>query len=474
MSDTDTAAGTADDLGRRSIGLASPDPDDIDSVAAEIAGYLRRGEGAAVKAFLVVQELPDIARLIEHMAPADGLAALRQLPLRDRADLLGDLRTATQVALTEEMERGELARVMAEMSHDERVDLYKALEPEAQAAVLPGLAQAERDDLRRLAAWPEETAGAIMTSDYATLLPTMTAPEGLDALRRQAVDSETVYTAYVVDSGHHLLGVVSLRDILVARTRQTVGEIMRTDPVTVAVEADQEDCAALIQHYDLNALPVLDAEGRLVGIVTQDDAMDVVSEEATEDMLKGSTVEPIPGSLRDAGIVTLYRARIFWLVLLVFGNIFSGAGIAHFEDTIAAHLSLLFFLPLLIASGGNAGAQSATLMVRALATGDVARSEWGVMFLRELTIGLALGLTMAAAVSLIGVARAGPEVALVVSISMLMIVLTGVAVGVSLPFVLTRFGFDPATASGPLVTSIADVLGVLIYFSVAGAILALD
>jgi magnesium transporter len=175
--------------------------------------------------------------------------------------------------------------------------------------------------------------------------------------------------------------------------------------------------------------------------------------------------------VREASLVSLYRARIVWLVLLVFGNIFSGAGISAFEDTIAGNLALLFFLPLLIGSGGNAGAQSATLMVRALATGDVRASDWGTMLGRELAIGLALGLTMAFAVSGIGLVRAGVDITGVVALSMVLIVLMGALIGVSLPFVLSRFKLDPATASGPLVTSIADVAGVLIYFGLARALL---
>jgi magnesium transporter len=374
--------------------------------------------------------------------------------------------------MAEKMSREELARLMAAMSHDERVDFYKALDPKAQAALLPGLAKAERDDLRRLASYPEDTVGAVMTSDYATLPPSLTAPQALDALRRQASDVETVYVAYVVDAAHKLLGVVSLRDILLARTRQTVGDLMEPDPVTVRVDADREEAATLIARYDLIALPVVDETGRMVGIVTQDDAMDVAEEEATEDIYKASTVGEFEGSVRDAPLFALYRARILWLVLLVFGNIFSGAGISFFEDTIAGNLALLFFLPLLIGSGGNAGAQSATLMVRALATGDVRRSDWAALFGRELLIGLALGLTMALAVSGVGVVRAGVDVTAVVALAMVLIVLIGALIGVSLPFLLSKFDLDPATASGPLVTSIADVAGVLIYFGLAAALLA--
>jgi magnesium transporter len=447
------------------------DDRELDIVADEIALYLRRGEFGAVKGFFVVQELADIASLLEHMDPEDALPAMRQLDHQDQAEVFGYLRPAAQVTMAQRMSREELAGLMAAMSHDDRVDLFKALDPKAQEALLPGLAKAERDDLRRLASYPEGTVGSIMTSDYATLLPAMTSPQALDALRRQASDVETVYYAYVVDAGHKLLGVISLRDLLLARSRQTVAEVMETDPVVIQVDGEQEEAAALIARYDLLALPVVDESGRMVGIVTQDDAMDVAEEEATEDIHKASTVGEFEGSVRDAPLFSLYRARIVWLVLLVFGNIFSGAGISFFEDTIAGHLALLFFLPLLIGSGGNAGAQSATLMIRALATGDVRASDWGVMLGRELLIGLALGLTMALAVAGIGVARAGTDVTVVVAAAMVLIVLMGALIGVSLPFLLSKFKLDPATASGPLVTSIADVAGVLIYFGLAAALL---
>jgi magnesium transporter len=449
------------------------DPAELDIVADEVALYLRRGDVEAVKAFFAVQELADVASLLEHLDEEDALTAMRQLAVEDQAELLGHLRPRVQVEMAERMDREELVRIMAAMSHDERVDLYKALDPAAREALLPGLAKAERDDLRRLASYPEGTVGSIMTSDYATLREGMTASQALDALRRQASDVETLYYAYVVDPGHILRGVVSLRDLLLARTRQTVAEVMEPDPVVIRVDGEQEEAATLVARYDLLALPVIDEAGRLVGIVTQDDAMDIAEEEATEDIQRSAAVGEFEGSIRDASLVSLWKARIVWLVLLVFGNIFSGAGIAAFEETIAAHLALLFFLPLLIASGGNAGAQSATLMVRALATGEVRAGDWTAMLGREAVIALALGLTMALAVSWIGVWRGGPEIAMVVAVAMVVIVLIGAMIGVSLPFLFTRFDRDPAAASGPLVTSITDVLGVLAYFGLASALLDL-
>jgi magnesium transporter len=235
---------------------------------------------------------------------------------------------------------------------------------------------------------------------------------------------------------------------------------------SISAFVDREEAVALIRRYDQFVLPVVDSGGVMLGIITVDDVFDVAEEEATEDFHRVGSVGPVRTSLRDAPIFLLYRARIGWLMVLVFMNIFSGAGIAAFEETLSTFFALAFFLPLLIGSGGNAGSQSATLMVRALATGDVRMRDWLRLLGKELSVAALLGGSMALAVSLISIFRA-PEIAVVVAITMVAIVLVGSLIGMSLPFLLTRFGRDPATASAPLVTSLADISGVLIYFSVA-------
>jgi magnesium transporter len=275
----------------------------------------------------------------------------------------------------------------------------------------------------------------------------------------------------VLDESRRLIGSVRLRDLILAPGFRRVADLMEQDTHAVDIGEDQEDVVHQLARYDLIALPVVDDAGRLVGIVTHDDAMDALEEEATEDFHKIGTVGKLTQSVREASIGLLYRKRVFWLGLLVFGNLFSGAGIAYFEETIALHVALVFFLPLLIGSSGNAGAQSATLMVRALATGDVVLKDWGKLLSRELLVALALGLTMAFTVSLIGLARGGQAIALVVALTMLLVVVAGSLIGMSLPFILNKFRLDPATASAPLVTTIADAVGVVIYFSIATAFL---
>lgn len=440
------------------------------NAAAEIIAALA-APGGDPAAILAGRQSADIASALEALPTDPALDALRTLDVPRQARVFGQLRRKAQARLGAALDRDERAAIVAAMSHDERADLYRHLNAKGQEALLGVLARAERDDLRRLAAWPEGTVGSIMTSDYAFLWPNMTAPEALEALRRQAVDSETVYTALVAAGDYRLLGVVSLRDLLLAGHKARVEEIMTRDAVTIRADADREEAARIIRRYDLLVLPVVDEAGRMVGIVTSDDALDIVEEEATEDALRGASVGALDDDVLDTPLARLYRARIGWLVLLVFGSMFSGAGLAAFEDTIAAHMSLLFFLPLLIGSGGNAGAQSATLTVRALATGDVRPADYGRMLVREVVVSIGLGLTMAVAIGVAGLLRADASVILVVSIAMTLIVLVGSLLGLTLPFLLDRVGLDPATASGPLVTSLCDVAGVISYFGIATLIL---
>jgi magnesium transporter len=309
-----------------------------------------------------------------------------------------------------------------------------------------------------------------MTSDFAVLSADYTVEQAMQKLRSIAKQTEAIYQAYVVDDRQRLQGTVSLRDLVISEPSSTVGKIMTRVLIFVRVDEDQNVAAQAISKYDLLALPVVDGQNRLVGIVTYDDAMDVAEEEADRHMHKSAAVD-FTGNLKEASVGLMYRKRVFWLVLLVFGNLFSGAGIAHFEDTIHAYVALVFFLPLLIDSGGNAGSQSATLMVRALATGEVIGKDWAKMLGREVMIAGLLGVTMAVAVSMLGLWRGGPEIALVVAITMQIVVIVGSVVGMSLPFVLSKLKFDPASASAPLITTIADAVGVIIYFSVATMIL---
>ncbi|MCB4825156.1 magnesium transporter [Roseicella aerolata] len=413
----------------------------------------------------------DLAALLELRPAPAAWEVLAALPLARRAETFGYLAPETQTGLAAIAPPRALAELVTAMDADERADLWARLPEAAREALGPALAAAEREDIRRLAAYPPGTAGAVMTSEYAVLRPDLTARQAIEALRGQAASKETIQVAYVLSPQRRLLGTVTLEDLVLAAADRRVADLMRTDPPCVHATAPAEQAARVVARYDLPAVPVINGGEAMVGIVTADDAMDVAEAEATEDFQKAGGTGGLEAGLRAAGVALLYRKRAGWLVALVFANILSGAGIAAFEETIAAHLSLVFFLPLLIASAGNAGSQAATLTVRALATGEVGLSDWGRLLGREVLVALALGLTMAVAVSAIGLWRGGPEIALVVALTMVLVVLAGSLVGLSLPFLLDRLRLDPASASAPLVTSIADVAGVLIYFTMAAALL---
>ncbi|MEX1148132.1 MAG: magnesium transporter, partial [Sphingomonadales bacterium] len=443
------------------------------TVTETLRDALIRGDRDSVRAYAEELHAVDLADLLEEIEPTQAWSTLEMLPLETRAEVFGYFEGDFQVALADVIKRNKLAAIVSCMNSDERADLFNRLTEDQQEALLPALAQAEREDIRRLSAHDEGTAGAIMTSDYASLTPDLTARQALDKLRREAPDKETINRAFVLDAERKLVGVVRLQAVILANPSEKVSAFMERDSHAAHVNEDQEEVARAIAKYDVVALPVLDDDGRLVGIVTHDDAIDVLQEEATEDFQKIATVGKINVNMRDAGMGLLYRKRISWLILLIFGNLLTGIGIAFFEETIATYVVLVFFMPVLVGSAGNAGSQAATLMIRALATGDVENRDWARLLGREFLVALALGLTMAVAISAVGHFRGGEEIALVVALSMVAVVMIGSLTGMSLPFLLSRLNLDPATASAPLITTIADVTGVVIYFAIATAILGL-
>lgn len=448
----------------------------IETQAAALKEALASDDSAAIEEQVSELQPADLAEFIAHDGEGDADLAqtlLSHLTLSDRARALGYLADDIQAAVADQMSATALARLLSKMDADERADLFKLMDEGRQESVLRQMAKHAREDMRRLASYEEGTAGAIMTSDYVTVPVGKTVAEAMSLVRATAPDAETIYQLYIVDEQQHLLGTVSLRELILATPGEPLDDLMVTDLVTVHTDEKQEESARLVSRYDLLALPVLDADDRLVGMVTYDDAMDVAEYEATEDIHKSATIGKLDNGVNQASLYELYRKRVLWLVLLVFANVFSGIGIAAYEATIEAYVALVFFLPLLVGSSGNAGSQASTLMVRGLATGEVRLMDWGRLLGRELLVATALGGTMAVAVAFLGAMRGGPDIALVVALSMIAVVLMGSLIGMSLPFMLSRLRWDPATASTPVVTSIADVVGIILYFAIATAILGL-
>jgi magnesium transporter len=411
----------------------------------------------------------EIAEIIEELKrEGDDIILFRLLPRETAKETFFRLEYDKQEELLEGLadRKHLLAELLNDLAPDDRTALFEELPGPVTQRLIQLLSPEERKISIQLLGYPEDSIGRLMTPDYVAVKPGMTIEQALDHIRQFGKDSETLNVVYVVDKNWKLIDEIRLREILLAKSGQTIEDLMDNRFVALNVLDDQETVISVFHDYDRVALPVINTEGVLLGIVTFDDVMDVEEEEATEDFHKFGSIQDLIFNPARAKVILLYKKRIVWLVILVFMNVFSGAAIAGFEDTIQAMVSLVFFLPLLIDSGGNAGAQSATLMVRALATGDVVIKDWLRLVGKELLVALLLGLTMAVAVSIVASFRA-PEIIAVVGLSMICTVLVGSLVGLSLPFIFTLIKQDPATASAPLITSLADISGVLIYFSIA-------
>ncbi len=434
---------------------------------------------AALREFFVGHHPADAAELLDDLQPEEAQFVLNLFDGRERAAIFSYLEPELQDGIAGLTERGAMATLLTYMSHDERADLVGRLPHERVEQILPLLAHAEREDIRNLASYDEGTAGAVMTSDYATVPAEITAAAAIERLRREAPDRETIYYCYVVDEQRRLIGIVSLKDLILAAPNRPVSQIMQTDVVSATVDEDQEQAAAKLMEYDLIALPVVDAHGRLVGIVTHDDVIDVIVDEATEDVYRMGAIEPLMDSYLRTPFATLWGKRGFWMTILFVGGFLTTIAMARFEGLVREMPALMLFLPLIISAGGNCGSQSATLITRALALGEIEPRDWFHVLWHEILMGASLGLML----GVVGFARAwftpsndldglDPfKLAAAVAVGVSVVVLCGNLVGAILPLALKRLGFDPALMSNPVVASLVDVTGIVSYFVIAQAML---
>jgi magnesium transporter len=439
----------------------------------EIVQLIRERQWADMREALVIWPPAEVADLIASIDEPTRVLLLRFLPRGYEAEVFAEMTPGLQNDLISELTNREVRGLLAEMSPDDRAALIDEMPSEATRRLFSLLSPEDLAETRQLLGYPEGSVGRVMTPNFVDIRAGMTAAEALGHIREHGKESETVNVVYVVDAGGKLLDEVSLRHLILAPPDKKVEAIMDGNFVSLSGYSDQEEAVAVIKKYNYLALPVVDSAGALIGIVTIDDLMDVAEAEVTEDFQKLGAVSVYVGgegpieSIREAAVSILFRSRIGWLVLLVAVNILSGFEMSFFTDTIAATVALVFFLPLLVGSGGNAGSQSATLLVRALATGNVKMGDIRRMFVKELSVSFLLGLTMAAAVSGLAFYRGGPRVGLAVAVSMVLIVTVSSLIGLLLPFILYRLKKGPATAGAPLVASLADIGGILIYFSIA-------
>jgi magnesium transporter len=441
-----------------------------------------------LREMIVEQDHVGLAQIVEELHPAtiadisEGLTdeetwtLMDHAPVARQADILSFFPAARQVEMVTGAGRHLISKLLEAMPHDDRVELVRQLDPEVVEDLLPLVAKADREDIRRLLSYPEDSAGAMMTTDYAWLPRDLSVAQAIEDLRRQASDKETIYYIYVLDENRRLLGFVSLRQLILAKPSTKVADIEQTEVISVQVDADREEVVKLLQRYDFLAIPVLDDQHRLVGIITHDDAIDVMVEEATEDALHQAGVAVIDESYIDAPFREIWQKRAVYLAtFFVAEAVLVTAAMNYFESALAAVLVLATFIPLCVSTGGNSGAQAATLITRALAVGDVTLKDWWRVLRHELGMGLALGVTVGVvgfafgaftrAEILRGVNRW--TLALVVGLSVACICLWGTVLGSMLPLLFKRAGIDPGYASSPFVATLVDATGIIIYFSFA-------
>jgi len=438
---------------------------------AEIKELIEQRRWGELRGYLGEWRAPDIAELMIDLDKAERILLFRILQRHVSSEVFAYLDPMNKDALLRELTDEESRRLLHDLTPDDRIDYLEELPGQAVQRSLNLLSQEDLREARILLGYPEDSVGRLMTPDYVAVRPEWTVKQALAHIRNRGKDSETINVIYVTDTAWKLLDVLDLRRFILAEEMVTISTLMDYAFLSIRVTADREEAVRMMQHYDLIALPVVDSEGILLGIVTVDDVLDVAQEETTEDFQKTAAVEPLKMGYRESGIWSLYSKRIVWLCVLLVINILTAGIIAAHEEVLRAAITLAMFIPLLGACGGNTGAQSSTLIVRALAVGDVRVNQWLPSVGRELIIGFLLGITMGAAGWMLGYFSGGKEIAAVIFSAMLCIVLVSNIIGVIVPFTLLKLRFDPAIASSPLITSIADVVGLLIYLSIATMLL---
>ena len=426
--------------------------------------------------------LRDVLSTMQPAQVADLLSALpenapamlfRLMPKELAADTFVEMEPDMQEALIKSFSDTELKGVLNELYMDDAVDLVEEMPANVVRRILAQADPEMRKSINELLKYPEDSAGSIMTTEFVALLPHMTAADAITSIRRTGMDKETVNTCYVIDQSRKLLGVVTLRTIVMAREDQTMEELMEENVVSVGTLEDQETVAHMFSDYNLNVLPVVDKESRLVGIVTVDDAIDVMEEEATEDISKMAAITPTDKPYLKTSVFTLYKSRIPWLLLLMLSATFTGMIITHFEDTLSFSIALTAAIPMLMDTGGNCGSQASVTVIRALSLGELHFTDLFNVWWKEARVAIMCGATLAVANfgKLLLVERVPPMIAACICLTLFAAVVIAKFVGCTLPILADKLGFDPAVMASPFITTIVDALSLLIFCGFAGMLL---
>lgn len=445
-----------------------------DLVRTQMQSLLEEGDFRGAKAILVPVQPADIAEAIEGLPEAMQAIVFRLLSKAEAIEVYEHLDSGIQQTLIEEFKRQEVIDIVDKMSPDDRARLFDELPAKVVSRLLEQLSPEERRATNLLLGYEAGTAGRIMTPEYVALKETFTVAQTLERIRSLSPVTETIYYLYITDTARRLTGILSLRDLVTAQPHQTIGEIMIREVVFVYTDTDQEEVARMIQRYDFLAVPVVDRERRLVGIITVDDVIDIIEQEATEDIYALGGLQSDGDNYFQTNLLTVARRRVVWLLVLLLTNTVTGTIIKSQEDILSRLAVLAAFIPLLVGTGGNVGAQSSTVVIRGLNTDELRSLGVIQVVLREGIAGLILGTMLGSIATLWAFWLQGNfQVAIAVGISLVAISILASVSGSALPFLFRALNLDPALMSAPFITTAVDVLGVLIYFNIARLVLGL-
>ncbi len=417
----------------------------------------------------------DIAGILNDMENEDSLKMFRILPKDKAADVFANLELDDQQYIIQSLSDREASAIIDNLMADDATDLLEEMPANVVNRILSNARPDTRADINHLLRYPEDSAGSIMTVEYVALRINMTVAEAIEKIRKVGLDSETINICYVLDAQRILVGTVALRYLLIMKQDAIIGDFMNTNVISINTNDDQEEAARAIQKYNFTAMPVVDRENRMVGIITVDDVIDIIQEETTEDIEKMAAILPSDKPYSKVGIFETYKKRMPWLLLLMISATFTGAIITNFESALASYVVLTAYIPMLMDTGGNAGSQASVSIIRGLslnelAFGDLFRTIW-----KEIRVAFLCGVTLSAAsfLKLILLDRVPLSIAGVVCLTLVLVVCIAKLVGCTLPMLADRAGFDPAVMASPMITTIVDALSLLIYFTIATRLLHL-
>ena len=445
------------------------------TILETVQELLESKQYTSLRQFLAELNEADIAACMDELPDEEELKVFRILPKDLAADVFSYLEVENQEMIITALTDKETANVINNLMADDAADLLEEMPANVVKKLLKNATSEVRNDINHLLKFPEDSAGSLMTVEFMDLKEHLTVAQAIERIRKIGVDRETINNCYVLDNQRRLIGAITLRHLLLNNAEDTIGDIMNENVIAVNTLMDQEEVANHFKKYDFTAMPVVDNENRLVGIITVDDIVDIMEEEATEDMEMMAAIVPSDKPYMRTSVIENFKKRIPWLLLLMVSSAFTGAIITSFEDALSVNAALIAFIPMLMGTGGNAGGQASVTVIRGLSMGEIEyKNVPGIMW-KELRIAFMCGVCLAAAnfLKVLMFDRCGIMVALAVSLTLIVVVLMAMLIGCVLPVLAKRLGFDPAVMASPFITTIVDAMSLLIYFKVAMMILGI-